>query len=268
MSIISTPPLLRGGQSEQLAAIRSYLYQLAEQLNQSMNSLTVENFAPGAAQALQQAGGGDTDAVRRTVDESAAALKALIIKTANVVQSHVDVLELLLRSDYLAISDFGTFREQIESRLQATAESITATYDYAAQIQASLQQGLEDLESSSQAADDALRAYLVETTGYIKQGIIGYNGAVPIIGIAIGQDIRTTGTETVDGQEYEIINTSSNMTTWTTEKMSFYVNGVETAYFSNGALHVNKIELGERLTAAGKWDISFAAGVAIKWIGG
>lgn len=206
--------------------------------------------------------------MRRTVDESAAALKALIIKTANVVQSHVDVLELLLRSDYLAISDFGTFREQIESRLQATAESITATYDYAAQIQASLQQGLEDLESSSQAADDALRAYLVETTGYIKQGIIGYNGAVPIIGIAIGQDIRTTGTATVDGQEYEIINTSSNMTTWTTEKMSFYVNGVETAYFSNGALHVNKIELGERLTAAGKWDISFAAGVAIKWIGG
>lgn len=73
MSIISTPPLLRGGQAEQLAAIRSYLYQLAEQLNQSMNSLTVENFAPGAAQALQQAGGGDTDAVRRTVDESAAA---------------------------------------------------------------------------------------------------------------------------------------------------------------------------------------------------
>lgn len=91
----------------------------------------------------------------------------------------------------------------------------------------------------------------MESTGYIKQGIIGYNGAVPIIGIAIGQDIRTTGTATVDGQEYEIINTSSNMTTWTTEKMSFYVNGVEMAYFSNGALHVNKIELGERLTAAG-----------------
>lgn len=168
------------------------------------------------------------------MNQSAAALKALIIKTANLVQSHVDVLELVLRSEYLALSDFGTFREQIESRLQATAESITATYDYAAQIQAGLQQGLEDLESSSQAADEALRAWLVESTGYIKQGIIGYNGAVPIIGIAIGQDIRTTGTATVDGQEYEIINTSSNMTTWTTEKMSFYVNGVEMAYFPTG----------------------------------
>ena len=56
MSIISTPPLLRGGQAEQLAAIRSYLYQLAEQLNQSMNSLTVENFAPGPRRLYSRPG--------------------------------------------------------------------------------------------------------------------------------------------------------------------------------------------------------------------
>ena len=50
MEIISTPPLLRGGQAEQLAAMRSYLYQLAQQLNQSMNSLTANNFTPQAMQ--------------------------------------------------------------------------------------------------------------------------------------------------------------------------------------------------------------------------
>ena len=54
MEIISTPPLLRGGQAEQLAAMRSYLYQLAQQLNQSMNSLTADNFTPQAMQELRR----------------------------------------------------------------------------------------------------------------------------------------------------------------------------------------------------------------------
>ena len=30
--------------------------------------------------------------------------------------------------------------------------------------------------------------------GYIRQGIVGYDGVTPILGIAIGQDIKTTAT--------------------------------------------------------------------------
>ena len=90
---------------------------------------------------------------------------------------------------------------------------------------------------------------------------------MPIIGIAIGQDIKTTGTQSVDGKTYDVIDTSHNMSVWTSKKLSFYVEGTEIAYFSNGALHVGHVEL-DRITAAGKWDVSFSDGVAFKWIGG
>ena len=90
---------------------------------------------------------------------------------------------------------------------------------------------------------------------------------MPTIGIAIGQDIQTTGTQSVDGKTYDVIDTSHNMSVWTSKKLSFYVEGAEIAYFSNGALHVGHVEL-DRITAAGKWDVSFSDGVAFKWIGG
>lgn len=111
-------------------------------------------------------------------------------------------------------------------------------------------------------------SYKTDVEGYIRQGIVGYDGTVPIIGIAIGQDIRTsqTGVETEQGV-YDVIDKSSNMSVWTTEKLSFYIGGQETAYFSNGKLTVAQIAA-DRITGAGEWDVSFTSGVKFKWIGG
>ena len=97
---------------------------------------------------------------------------------------------------------------------------------------------------------------------------MGYEDTVPTIGIAIGQDIKTTatGVETEKGV-YDVIDKSSNMSVWTTEKLSFYIGGQEAAYFSNGKLTVAQIAT-DRLTGAGKWDVSFTNGVKFKWIGG
>ena len=66
---------------------------------------------------------------------------------------------------------------------------------------------------------------------------------------------------------YDIIDKSSNMSVWTTEKLSFYIGGQEAAYFSNGKLTVAQIAT-DRITGAGKWDVSFTGGVKFKWIGG
>ena len=111
-------------------------------------------------------------------------------------------------------------------------------------------------------------AYKTDVEGYIRQGIVGYDGTTPIIGIAIGQDIRTTqtGVETERGV-FDEIDKSSNMSVWTTEKLSFYIGGQEAAYFSNGKLTVAQIAT-DRITGSGKWDVSFTSGVKYKWIGG
>ena len=66
---------------------------------------------------------------------------------------------------------------------------------------------------------------------------------------------------------FDVIDKRSNMSVWTTEKLSFYIGGQEAAYFSNGKLTVAQIAT-NRITGAGGWDVSFTGGVKFKWIGG
>ena len=197
--------------------------------------------------------------VREDMGKTSSVLKDLIIRTAESVRSETQRVETELRSSYVAKSEFGAYQEQVDAKFTATAENVTQSIRYASELEGRLDEQAGDLQG--------LISYRTETKGYIRQGIVGYEDTVPIIGIAIGQDIQTTGTQSVDGKTYDVIDTSHNMSVWTSKKLSFYVEGTEIAYFSNGALHVGHVEL-DRITAAGKWDVSFSDGVAFKWIGG
>lgn len=261
---IHTPPMLRGTEREQLGQLRSYLFQAAQHLKLALNDLSMDSMGEDVQAAIREGGTEAAGRVQESVDRTAGTLKSLIIKTADVIYRQMDVLETVLRSEYVAVSDFGEYKEEVETRFTQTAENTTAAYEYAAQISADTDARMTALAGEQ----DALREMLVKSSGYIKQGIIGYDGAVPIIGIAIGQDVKTTGTVEVDGKTYDVVDTTSNMTTWTPQRMSFYINGVEAAWFSNGALHVGRIEVGDQLVGAEKWDISFTAGLTVKWIGG
>ena len=172
------------------------------------------------------------------------------------VYSYMDERVESLSSTYVARSDFGTYREDINQRITANSTKIEQQFAFAAEIQA-----------NTNRVEVDFAAYKTNVEGYIRQGIVGYDGTIPIIGIAIGQDIRTTGTgvETERGVFYEI-DKRSNMSVWTTEKLSFYIGGQEAAYFSNGKLTVSQIAT-DRIAGAGKWDMSFTNGVKFKWIG-
>lgn len=249
MQQFTQPPILRGTERDQLVQIRQYLYQMSRDLNVALTSLTADNFATGT-EAVKVLSGDLSSKQQEKIDAGMGTLKSLIIKTADNVRAEIDVIEEELASQYVAASDFGTFSENINTQLTATAESLKQTIDYQATL-------------ASDVAD--VKAYKVDTEGYIKQGIIGYkeDGTTPIIGIAIGQDIRTSGAQEVEGKEYDIIDVTSNVSTWTPEKMSFRVNGVETAYVSNGAFYITTT-----LYFGNKWAISFEDGFSIRWIGG
>lgn len=173
------------------------------------------------------------------------------------VYSYMDERVESLRSTYVARSDFGTYREDIDQRITANSTKIEQQFAFASEIQAN---------TNRVEADFA--AYKTDVEGYIRQGIVGYDGTIPIIGIAIGQDIRTTqtGVETEQGV-FDVIDKRSNMSVWTTEKLSFYIGGQEAAYFSNGRLTVAQIAT-DRITGSGKWDVNFTNGVKFKWTGG
>lgn len=173
------------------------------------------------------------------------------------VYSYMDERVESLSSTYVARSDFGTYREDIDQRITANSTKIEQQFAFASEIQA-----------NTNRVEVDFAAYKTDVEGYIRQGIVGYDGTTPIIGIAIGQDIRTTqtGVETERGV-FDEIDKSSNMSVWTTEKLSFYIGGQEAAYFSNGKLTVAQIAT-DRITGSGKWDVSFTSGVKYKWIGG
>ena len=162
-----------------------------------------------------------------------------------------------LSGTYVAQSEFGTYLEKTSQEIEEDPTKITRYFKFASDIQADVDKVGTDFT-----------AYKTDVEGYIRQGIVGYDGVTPILGIAIGQDIKTTatGVETEKGV-YDVIDKSSNMSVWTTEKLSFYIGGQEAAYFSNGKLTVAQIAT-NRITGADRWDVSFTGGVKFKWIGG
>ena len=123
------------------------------------------------------------------------------------------------------------------------------------------------LEQQISTQSEIVDSYITATNGYIRQGVVGYESLTPIIGIAIGQDIRVTGAkETVGGKTYETIDTTQNMSVWTTRKLSFYVSGSEVAYFANDALYVTGIHTGT--VTFPNWVIDDGNGLSFRWAGG
>ena len=85
---LNTPPMLRGGGQAQLAQMRSYLYQLAEQLNGALNAIEADSLTDGAKATLGS-GAAESAAqqVREDMGKTSSVLKDLIIKTAESVRS-------------------------------------------------------------------------------------------------------------------------------------------------------------------------------------
>ena len=249
MSVVHMPAAPSGPLEQQVRQQYAYLFQLAQTLNRAMEQ--AEGQLP--AQGAQTAGKQEAQERRR----QAAELKSLLVKTADTVHRELDRLQATLTGNYVAQSDFGTYLEKTSQEIEADPTKLERYVRFAARIRA---------EAEQVGVDFA--AYKTDVEGYIRQGIVGYDGTTPIIGIAIGQDIRITrtGVETERGV-FDEVDKSSNMSVWTTEKLSFYIGGQEAAYFSNGKLTVAQIAT-DRITGSGKWDVSFTSGVKYKWIGG
>ena len=101
------------------------------------------------------------------------------------------------------------------------------------------------------------------STGFIRQGFIDYDEhGVPIIGVAIGQNLKST-TVTVDGQTVEQFDSAQSCAFYTSEKVSFRIGGNEVAYISNRKLYILDAEV------TGSWLMSHgSAGLTLRYIGG
>lgn len=255
----SPPPGLRGDERSSLTQMHAFLFRLTEQLNAALQEtdrrIEQTERATGIRQASGNAGGTGSS-IPGSMAQQYNDLKSLIIKTASDVRSEMDRVEAQLRSEYIAKSEWGTYEENIRADFEATAAGVVESYGYESRLDS-----LDDM-----AAD--FDSYMIETSGYIKRGIIGYDASnVPIIGIAIGQDIKST-TVTIGGEVYEEIDMTRSLATYTSNRVTFWQNGVEVAWFSNSELVCTNLKIADRITIGDLWEISRSNGFAIKWIGG
>lgn len=162
------PPSPRGSVREQLVRQYSYLFQMAQQLNVALGQL--ESGGTSAP-----SGGTAAPAAER--EQQYQTLKSMIVKTADTVQRRMDQLSAKLTGEYVAASEFGTYVERLNAYLEANPEAMTQYYSFFA-----------DLQASTETVSAAFEQYRLETEGYIRTGIVCYDGAVPQYGVAVGQN--------------------------------------------------------------------------------
>ena len=245
------PPRPEGTAQQQAARQYAYLFQMAQQLNLALDRLD------GAVQGVEQKVGGLVAAgsgrTGPTAEEKQQydTLKSLIVRTADQIRSEMDKLSVELAGEYVAVSEFGTYLEQLNSTIQADPTAITQYYRF-----------FSDLQADVEKVDAAFHNYKLETEGYIRTGIVYYDGAVPVYGVAVGQDLAV---QEMDG--VPVVAQKNFRATYTASKLSFWQDATEVAYVSNNRLYINDITVLSGITV-GPWRISTDRGLAFQWIGG
>ena len=226
-------------EAEQMDQVRSYLHQLVEQLNWALNT-------------VESAKGGNTSAVvyqqmkpssAQEAEDTFNSIKALIIKSADIVKAYGETILTEFNGKYFADSDFGTYLEETSRQIAENAKGVTDTYTR-----------VETIDSRVEGVEDEVRT----TNAYIHRGLLS-NGEY---GLEIGE---TSG----DGVFRQYAR-------FTSEKLSFHdINGNEVAYIGAGTadkddtkcLYVTgkAVFLGEIQLGGYKTDTS--DGLAFTWIG-
>ena len=236
------PPSPQGTVQEQLVRQYSYLFQMAQQLNVALGQLESGGTAAPS-------GGTAAPAAR---EQQYQTLKSMIVKTADTVQRRMDQLSAKLTGEYVAASEFGTYVERLNAYLEANPEALTQYYSFFA-----------DLQASTETVSAAFEQYRVETEGYIRTGIVCYDGAVPQYGVAVGQNLTC---REVDGET--VVEQNDFRATFTASKLSFWQDASEVAYVSNNRLYITNITVLGAI-AVGQWSVEAAeGGLAFRWIGG
>ena len=212
-TFIDTPRALSGTEREQLEQLYWDLYAMSEKLNSALTSISIEQINPEDRQALQtvqQAETQNNDNLRTT--------KSMIIKSSEIVRNEMEEIRETLEGHYTAISEqFGTYQQDITAQLQATAQGVEQAYNM-----------IEEITSG----DSETAAMVRRLNGNIFSGIL--DTTTGEVGIAIGYNVTNS-----DGT----LNDTKKMATFTADKLTFWVNGIAAAWFSNQIFHISDGEV-------------------------
>ena len=224
---IRLPELSGGSEKEQLRRVQSYLYTLAQQLQFAFDTVTREQTQAAVTREVQQESRGEVT--------NFAAVKALILKSAQITEHFQETVEKKLSGLYVAQSQFGSFRQETEAAITANSQSIQQKFT-----------SLQQLEAAVAGLESAVR----EVSATIRTGLLAETPeGGSIYGVEIGQQEWEDGV--IRFRKY---------TRLTAQKLSFYDNNdVEVAYISDRRLYVTAATMAQ-LEAASAWVGRLALG--------
>lgn len=242
---LSPPGQFRGTVQEQLRQCYSYLFQLHRQLDTALQALPRSGEVAVTGSSGREAKAGNNAA------GEAESLRALIIQNATLVRREMDRLETELKGSYVAVSDFGTYLQELNALIQADPEAVTQYYSF-----------LSSLEANVDRVDTAFQTYLQQTEGYIRTGVVDWEAGLPIYGVAVGQGLTTTET---DGET--VVSSQQFRSTFTARRLSFWQGDVEVAYLSDNRLYITNITILGTMNLGNAWAVTHSGGFTVKWIG-
>lgn len=263
---------------EQLLQIKNFLYQHVEQLQWALQNIDTSNAAyvigtPTPRSLIPTSAQNKVDA--QTTFNS---IKALIIKSADIVDAYYEQINKKLEGIYVAQSDFGVFEEHTSQDINETSTGLYRAFNHLQEIKTGVDSSLESLSGEidqvgNKVADaderlsgdiqslknqlETLNYSIVEVTANVNSGLL-YTDAngVPVYGFEIGQK------NVIDG--VEVFNKFAR---FTAGRLSFYdQNGSEVAYISDYKLYITHAEVTGTLKLGG-YSVDTTNGLTFKWVG-
>ena len=225
----------------QIAQIKSYLYQLVDQLKYEVDNIEKQSETAVKNYVQQNSSKGDST---QEAQNNFNSVKSLIIKSADIVNAYYEEINKRLEGIYVAESDFGVYTEQTAQDIQENSSSIERMFT-------NLQEIISDIENVENT--------LIEVNAHIKSGLLYYaDDGSPVYGLEIGQRTEIDGVETFN-----------KYARFTSDRLSFFdSNDNEVAYISDKKLYINNVEVTGSYKIGGLVDTVLAdLSVVTKYIG-
>lgn len=226
---------------EPVVQLHSYLHQLVDELNVALDTMEADTKRTQAIVKTAAGGTEDPQKAQSTFNS----IKALIIKSADIVNAYYEVIDKRLSGEYVALSDFGKYTQKTEQQISGNAEYIEQLFE-------NFQEILTDIENVEHA--------LVEVSAHIRSGVLYYDDSgIPVYGLEIGQKSEVDGVEVFN-----------KYARFTADRLAFFdSNGVEVAYISDKKLFITHVEVTGSYTISGFVDKVLGDGsVVTRWVKG
>lgn len=235
---IRLPNITQTTAEGQLQQMKSYLYQMVEQLNWTVQTLEGGN----AGNVLYTGGAAQKDA---QMDQMLPAnmfnkIKSLIIKSADIINAYYEEISKKLVGEFVAISDFGTYQQKVEALIKATAEQIDLLW-----------KNIQSITDSEDIPDTE-----IDVSAYLRMGVLYYaDDGAPVYGLEIGQTNRINEVETFN-----------KFARFTADRLSFYdANDIEVAYVSDYRLVITNAWVKGNLKLGPGFEFDTTNGLALIW---